>query len=67
MNQEDLRNKLNMIIERGLSAKAIAVNAGIGEVTMSRFRKGTRSLKSSEAKSLSDYLDKVVIPARRFD
>ena len=67
MNQEELRNKLNTIIERGLSAKAIAVNAGIGEVTMSRFRKGTRSLKSSELKNLSDYLNQIVIPAGRFD
>ena len=67
MNQDELRQKLNIIVERGLSAKSIAINAGIGEITMSRFRNGTHNLKNSEAKILSDYLDQVVIPARSFD
>lgn len=66
MNQDELRQKLNIIVERGLSAKSIAINSGIGEISMSRFRKGTHNLKNSEAQILSDYLDQVVIPKRNW-
>lgn len=57
-----LRDKLNEIVESGLSAKAIAKNIGFSENDISRFRNYRLCLKRSDAEILSNYLDKIVIP-----
>lgn len=59
---EGLREKLNAIIESGLSAKAIAKNIGFSENDLSRFRNYRLCLRRADAEILSNYLDKVVIP-----
>ena len=51
-NNESIRNKLIEITNKGLMLKAIA----------SRFKGGLNSLKESDVKLLSEYLDAVVIP-----
>lgn len=67
MDQNILRNKLNVVLEAGLSAKAVARYVGIGNGDISRFRNGNYKLKEREARVLADYLDKVVIPVREFN
>lgn len=57
-----LRDKLNDIVESGLSAKAIAKNIGFSENDLSRFRNHKLCLRRADAEILSNYLDKVVIP-----
>lgn len=57
-----LRDKLNDIVESGLSAKAIAKNIGFSENDLSRFRNHKLYLRRADAEILSNYLDKVVIP-----
>lgn len=57
-----LRDKLNDIVESGLSAKAIAKNIGFSENDLSRFRNHKLCLRRTDAEILSNYLDKVVIP-----
>lgn len=57
-----VRNKLSDIIDRGLMLKAIAVNAGISESELSRFKSGVDALKESDMKLLADYLNVVNIP-----
>lgn len=59
---DGLRNKLNEVIESGLTAKAIAKNLGFSENDLSRFRNHRLCLKKADAEILSNYLDKVVIP-----
>ena len=67
MDQNLLREKLNAVLDAGLSAKAVARYVGIGNVDISRFRNGNYKLKAKEEVVLSDYLDKVVIPVREFN
>ena len=62
MNQEELREKLNIIIGNGLVAKAIAEKTGIGTDYLSRFKNGRICLCKDDADRLEKYLDKVVIP-----
>lgn len=57
-----VRTKLVDIMDRGLMLKSIAVNAGISESELSRFKNGVDSLKESDMKLLADYLNAVVIP-----
>ncbi len=57
-----VRDKLTDIMERGLMLKAIAVNAGISESELSRFKNGVDSLKDSDMRLLAEYLSAVVIP-----
>lgn len=57
-----LRDKLNDIVESGLSAKAIAKNIGFSENDLSRFRNHKLCLRRTDAEILLNYLDKVVIP-----
>lgn len=57
-----LRDKLNEIIESGLSAKAIAKNIGFSENDLSRFRNYRFCFKRTDAEILSNYLNKIVIP-----
>lgn len=57
-----LREKLNDIVESGLSAKAIAKNIGFSENDLSRFRNHRLCLRRADAEILSHYLDQVVIP-----
>lgn len=57
-----VRNKLSDIIDRGLMLKSIAVNAGISESELSRFKSGVDALKESDMKLLADYLNVVYIP-----
>lgn len=57
-----VRTKLTDIMERGLMLKAIAVNAGISESELSRFKNGVDSLKDSDMRLLAEYLSAVVIP-----
>lgn len=61
-NNSSVRNKLIDIMERGLMLKSIAVNAGISESELSRFKNGMDSLKESDVKLLAEYLNMVVIP-----
>lgn len=42
--------------------KSIAVNAGISESELSRFKSGVDALKESDMKLLADYLNVVNIP-----
>ena len=57
-----VRTKLVDIMDRGLMLKSIAVNAGISESELSRFKNGVDSLKESDMKLLADYLNAVCIP-----
>lgn len=59
---DKVREKLNEVIEMGLSQKSIAKNTGIGENELSRFRRSKFCLKWSDAEILYNYLNKVVIP-----
>lgn len=61
-DNDSVRNKLSDIIDRGLMLKAIAVNAGISESELSRFKSGVDALKESDMKLLADYLNVVYIP-----
>ena len=61
-DSNSVRAKLVDIMERGLMLKAIAVNAGISESELSRFKNGVDSLKESDMKLLADYLNVVYIP-----
>lgn len=61
-DSNSVRGKLIDIMERGLMLKSIAVNAGISESELSRFKNGMDSLKESDIKLLADYLNVVVIP-----
>lgn len=61
-NQNELREKLVAIIEKGLVAKAIAAKTGIKTDILSRFKHGHICLCEEDASRLSAYLDKVVIP-----
>lgn len=57
-----IRNKLADIMDRGMMLKAIAVNSGISESDLSRFKNGMDALKESDIKILAEYLDVLVIP-----
>ncbi len=57
-----VRAKLSDIIDRGLMLKSIAVNAGISESELSRFKSGVDALKEPDMKLLADYLNVVYIP-----
>lgn len=57
-----VRAKLTDIMDRGLMLKSIAVNAGISESELSRFKSGVNALKDSDMKLLADYLNVVYIP-----
>ena len=59
---DSVRTKLMDIMDRGLMLKSIAVNAGISESELSRFKNGVDALKESDMKLLADYLDAVYIP-----
>ena len=61
-NNDSVRNKLIEIIGQGLLLKAIAVNAGISESDLSKFKRGMNSLKDLDVDRLSEYLNAVVIP-----
>lgn len=61
-NNESIRNKLIEITNKGLMLKAIALNIGLDVNDLSRFKGGLNSLKESDVKLLSEYLDAVVIP-----
>ena len=61
-NIESIRNKLIEITNKGLMLKAIALNIGLDVNNLSRFKGGLNSLKESDVKLLSEYLDAVVIP-----
>ncbi|MXP77175.1 hypothetical protein GN277_17880 [Lachnospiraceae bacterium WCA-9-b2] len=61
-NNESIRNKLIEITNKGLMLKAIALNIGLDVNNLSRFKGGLNSLKESDVKLLSEYLDAVVIP-----
>lgn len=57
-----VRNKLVDIMGRGLMLKSIAVNSGISESELSRFKNGADALKESDLQTLVEYLDVLVIP-----
>ena len=57
-----VRTKLLDIMDRGMMLKAIAVNSGISESDLSRFKNGMDALKESDIKILAEYLDVLVIP-----
>ena len=59
---DSVRTKLLDIIDRGLMLKSIAVNAGISESELSRFKNGVDALRGSDMKLLADYLNVVNIP-----
>lgn len=61
-DKNSVRNKLADIMDRGLMLKAIAVNAGLSESELSRFKNGVDALKESDIKTLAEYLDVLVIP-----
>ena len=57
-----IQDKLADIIARGLMLKSVAVNAGLSESELSRFKNGVDSLKDSDVRLLAEYLNAVVIP-----
>lgn len=61
-DSNSVRNKLIETMDRGLMLKSIAVNAGISESELSRFKNGVDAMKESDMKLLADYLNAVVIP-----
>ncbi|MEY8432954.1 hypothetical protein AALC75_21015 [Lachnospiraceae bacterium 48-42] len=61
-DSNSVRAKLTDIMDRGLMLKSIAVNAGISESELSRFKSGVDALKESDMKLLADYLNVVYIP-----
>lgn len=61
-DSDSVRTKLVDIMDRGLMLKSIAVNAGISESELSRFKCGVDALKESDMKLLADYLNAVDIP-----
>ncbi len=61
-NQNELREKLSVTIEKGLVAKAIAAKTGITSDILSRFKNGHICLCEADSSRLSAYLDKVLIP-----
>jgi len=61
-DNNSVRDKLIDIMERGLLLKSIAVNAGLSESELSRFKNGMDSLKESDVKLLAEYLNEVNIP-----
>lgn len=61
-NNNRIREKLIDIMDRGLMLKSIAVNAGVSESELSRFKNGMDALRNSDLKLLADYLDVLVIP-----
>ena len=62
MYQDDLRDKLNVVISKGLSANVIAKTVGMTDIDMSRFKNKKICLIDDVAERLEDYLSKVVIP-----
>lgn len=61
-DNSSVRNKLIETMNKGLLLKAIAVNAGISESELSRFKNGMDSLKECDVKLLAEYLNATVIP-----
>lgn len=59
---DSVRDKLIDIMDCGLMLKSIAVNAGISESELSRFKNGMDALKKPDMKLLADYLNVVYIP-----
>lgn len=62
MNQDELREKLNSIIKRGLVAKAVVNKTSIPHDVLSRFKNGHVNLCEKYAEELESFLNKVVIP-----
>lgn len=61
-DKNSVRAKLTDIMDRGLMLKSIAVNAGLSESELSRFKNGMDSLKESDMRLLAEYLNVVYIP-----
>lgn len=61
-NNDSVRNKLIEITGQGLLLKAIAVNVGISDGDLSRYKNGRDCLKASDVEKLGNYLGEVVIP-----
>lgn len=61
-DSNSVRNKLIETMDKGLLLKSIAVNAGLSESELSRFKNGADALKESDMKLLVDYLNVVYIP-----
>lgn len=61
-NNDSVRNKLIEITGQGLLLKAIAVNVGISDGDLSRYKNGRDCLKDSDVEKLWNYLGEVVIP-----
>lgn len=57
-----VRNKLIETMDKGLLLKSIAVNAGLSESELSRFKNGVDALKEADMRLLADYLNVVYIP-----
>ena len=62
MSQNELRERLCIVISKGLMAKAISGKTGITTDILSRFKNGHICLCDADASKLELYLDKVVIP-----
>lgn len=61
-DNSSVRNKLIEVMDKGLLLKSIAVNAGLSESELSRFKNGVNALKESDVKLLAEYLNEVNIP-----
>lgn len=57
-----VRKKLIEIMDQGLMLKAITRNTGIDGGDLSRYKKGMDCLREQDIKTLSTYLNGVVIP-----
>lgn len=62
MSQNELRERLCIVISKGLMAKAISSKTGITTDILSRFKNGHICLCDADVSKLRSYLDKVVIP-----
>ncbi len=62
MNQEELRNRLIVIIGSGLSARAIADHTKLSYDVLAKFKQGKLYLLPVDADKLDKYLSLVKIP-----
>lgn len=62
MDEENIRNKLSDVMNRGLSAVAISRVTGIGKIDLSRFKNRQINLISEDLDRLEKYLNLVQIP-----
>lgn len=62
MYQQELRTKLDEILNKGLSLSSIAKSTGLSYYMLSRFKNNKIYFVEDDAEKLDKYLSKVYIP-----